>query len=293
MTGSIAPSASSPFGEARGPLEDAPAEVRPRSLAGTDEVDLLDLVLPDVADRQVPRRAVEREAPRVAQAVGVDLAARALAADERVVVGDRVRVGAALTRVDAQDLPEQRVQGLPVAPLAVLVAAAAAVAHADVELLVGPEGDHPAVVVGLGVVLGDQEALGVPVGGVVVRARELGERVRPGFVRVVDVEQAARRVVGREREAEQALLAARADLVADVQERLVAARRCRIVPPFSTTKTRSSSGGDVTNTGESNVPISSSTTPDGSVVACGARWASSPPQAANASRASSTRRFID
>src|SRR5215216_994760 len=61
-------------------LEGAPAEVP--AAAGAHEVDLLDLVLADVADRQVAVAAVEREPPRVAQPVGVDLVARAGPPDE-------------------------------------------------------------------------------------------------------------------------------------------------------------------------------------------------------------------
>ena len=41
----------------------------PRSVAAGDEVDLLERVLADVADRQRAGLAVEGEAPRVAQAV--------------------------------------------------------------------------------------------------------------------------------------------------------------------------------------------------------------------------------
>src|SRR6185436_8613691 len=50
-------------------LEGAPAEVLGR-LVGLEQhaVDLLDGVLPDVADPELAERGVEREAPRVAQA---------------------------------------------------------------------------------------------------------------------------------------------------------------------------------------------------------------------------------
>ena len=59
--------------------------------------------------------AVEGEAPRVAQPVGVDLAAGAGAPDERVRGRDRVRLGARLPRVDAQDLAQRRAERLRVA----------------------------------------------------------------------------------------------------------------------------------------------------------------------------------
>src|SRR6202007_247030 len=65
-------------------LPGAPAEVRAARRALAREVDLLDRVLPDVADDEVVGDAVEREAPRVAQAVGIDLGQRAGAVDEGV-----------------------------------------------------------------------------------------------------------------------------------------------------------------------------------------------------------------
>ena len=79
-------------------LEHAPAEVRALRPAAPREVDLLDRVLADVADRDVAGRAVEREAERVAQAV-------------------RRRPGGVPPRgrVDAQDLAEQRAPVLAVA----------------------------------------------------------------------------------------------------------------------------------------------------------------------------------
>ena len=55
-------------------LEAPPAEVRPAP-ARRGEVDLLGVVLADVAEQQVAGLAVEGEAKRVAQPVGVDLAA--------------------------------------------------------------------------------------------------------------------------------------------------------------------------------------------------------------------------
>ena len=86
ITGNDAPGAASP----RVPpaaLPHAPAEVDAARAAAAHEVDLLDRVLPDVADHEVAGRAVEREAPGVAQTVGVDLAARAGLAGERVAGG--------------------------------------------------------------------------------------------------------------------------------------------------------------------------------------------------------------
>src|SRR5688500_10320395 len=63
-------------------LEGAPAEVL-RRLVGLEQhaVDLLEVVLADVADPQLAERGVEREAPRVAQAGQDDVPARLRLAD--------------------------------------------------------------------------------------------------------------------------------------------------------------------------------------------------------------------
>jgi hypothetical protein len=50
------------------PFEEIPAVVLETGTAPRRDVDLLDLSLPDVADVEVPGRAVEREAPGIAQA---------------------------------------------------------------------------------------------------------------------------------------------------------------------------------------------------------------------------------
>src|SRR4051794_9321468 len=99
-------------------LEEAPAEVvaaargMPAAARVADEVDLLDLVLTDVAHRQVPAPPVEREAPRVPQPVGIDLGPAA-AAHERVAARDGVP--AARARIEPQQLAEQPVAVLSVA----------------------------------------------------------------------------------------------------------------------------------------------------------------------------------
>ena len=164
--------------------------------------------------------AVEREAPRVAQAVGVDLAAGARAPDERVRGRDRVRPAARGLGVDAQDLAQRRAERLRVAARAVLVVAAAPVAGADVHQLVGPEDHEAAVVVGLGVGHAQHEARAVRVGAV-SPARWYSQMLSvPLLLGVVDVEEPRLRVVGGEGHREQALLAAGRDLRADVEERL-------------------------------------------------------------------------
>jgi hypothetical protein len=61
-------------GDAVGALEGAPAEVLRRLVVLEQHaVDLLDVVLADVADPQLAQRGVEREAPRVAQPAHDDL----------------------------------------------------------------------------------------------------------------------------------------------------------------------------------------------------------------------------
>ena len=219
MTGKTAPGAGSsklwrrPSHGRQPKFVAAPAALR-------DEVDLLDLVLSDVADDEVPVGAVEGEAPRVAQPVGVDLAAGARAPDEGVRGRDRVRPAPRGPGIDPQDLAQRRAQRLRVAPGAVLVVAAAAVAGADVHELVGPE-DHQARRCGW--------ARGPPCAARGARcprrrcSRWRGGTPRclgPTLLRVVDVEQTRLRVVRGEGHREQALLAAGRDLRADVEERL-------------------------------------------------------------------------
>ena len=106
------------------------------------EVDFLERVLADVADPEVAGRAVEAEAPRIAQTVRPDLAARAGALGERIRRRNGVR--RAVIDVDAQDLAEELIEVLGVV---VRIAAGAAVAGADVEIAVGSELQLPAVVV--------------------------------------------------------------------------------------------------------------------------------------------------
>src|SRR4051794_18642388 len=206
---------------ARAGLERPPAEVRPApgAAAARQVVDLLPRVLPHVADDEVARAAVEREAPRVAQAERVDLAPRAGTPDERVVARHAVRPSAGGPRIDAQDLPQQRAEVLGVPARAVEVAAAPAVARADVEQAVGTEEQEAAVVVRLGVVHLEDEPRRRRVGRATAAAPVLDHALVLVAVGVVDVEQPAAGVVGRECHGQQALLPARGDQRADVEER--------------------------------------------------------------------------
>ena len=155
------------------------------------------------------------EAPRVAQAVGED----------RDGAGGRVdpqELAEAVVVVDA--VGHRRRGGRDGLRVAAGIAAAAAVAGAGVEQAVGPELQLAAVVVGLLVVRDRHQrphVCGVRVVGVGrVDAMLLdGDLPHRALRRVVDVEQAARRVVEREGHREQtALVVRRVHLARDVQE---------------------------------------------------------------------------
>ena len=74
--------------ETVGTLHDRPAVVQ-AGRGNRNPIHLFDLALPDVCDPQVG--AIERPAPRVAQAEGPHLGRSFLAVGERVVVRDAVR----------------------------------------------------------------------------------------------------------------------------------------------------------------------------------------------------------
>ena len=183
-------------------LVGAPAEVGalPRAVGRRDVVDLLDGVLPDVADPEVAGGGVEGEPPRVAQPGAPDLRPCVPARRVRVVRGDGVGGVAVGRRVDAEQLRQQRGRLLTVA---LRIALRAAVAVARVEQAVRPEQDAAPVVVGERLV--DRQHLAAAgrvdaIGG----HRVLVDAGVAVVVRVADVEVAA---VGREGQVEQALLA--------------------------------------------------------------------------------------
>src|SRR4051812_904086 len=200
-------------------LEGVPAEVRAAGRGDRRVVELLELVLADVADRDprlLRRGGVEGEAEGVAQPVAVDLIAAGLA-DERVVGRRRVGLAAGGARVDPQQLPQQHVLALGVVGR---VAARAAVSRPEVEE-VAEELQLAAVVVGVDRV-GDDDHLPL-------RARSRPRRAPPlepvdadvpVVVRVVDVEALAARVIRREGDREQAALTAVGDIAANVEKRL-------------------------------------------------------------------------
>ena len=201
-----------------GALAPAPAEVEtahPRR----GVVNLLHRVLPHVADPHVAGGAIEREPPWVAQTDGPDLGAPLRGARERVACGNGVRQArVAVRHVDAEDLRQPR-GGVGAVVVGILLAAA--IAKADVQHAVGPELQVAAIVVGVRLVLGQHHAgrAGVDASGV----GSGSELHNPGValqVGVVDVEAARRGEVGREGQAQKALLDAdRTDAVADVEPR--------------------------------------------------------------------------
>src|SRR5262245_20548296 len=117
-------------------LVDVPAVVLEPGALGRGVIDLLPLALADVADPEIPRLAVEREAPGVAEAVAVHPpATRAM-------------------WIDGEELAELLFEVLrPVLG----IAARAAVSHADVESAVWPERELATVVVRVRLV--DEEEL--------------------------------------------------------------------------------------------------------------------------------------
>ena len=155
------------------------------------------------------------------QSPGVDLAALAGAPGERVRARDAVGTPPGGARVDPHKLAEQRAAVLAVADRPVLVAGSAAVAEADVQEVVGTEGDQAAVVVVLRLALTQDGACAARVGAVGARRRPavLDDARRPGAVGVRHVEPPRRRVVGREGHRKQPLLAAATDPPAQIEER--------------------------------------------------------------------------
>ena len=197
-------------------LELPPAVVRGSAgVRSQRAVDLLVAILADVADPQVAGLAIEREAPRVAQAERPD---EVVTRHADVGIRGRDRVRLPRVDVDPEDLAQQRTEALGAVAG---IAGAAAVAHPDVEIAVGPEREHPAVVVRVGLrdAKDDLDRRGVGLAGVRRRSQVLRDHRVAVAVRVVDVELAVPAVVRVERQTEEAALAARRDLRAQVEER--------------------------------------------------------------------------
>src|SRR3954447_16465247 len=125
-------------------LHGVPAVVFAATAGRGLKVDLFVSVLADVGDPQVRGRAIEGEAPRIAQTHRPDLSARAAYARERIIRRNANAPGIALD-IDAEQLAEQCAAILAVA---LRVAGRAAVPHSDVQIAVRAEAHLPAVVIG-------------------------------------------------------------------------------------------------------------------------------------------------
>ena len=205
--------------EALRALVRAPAEADAAPGAGRrgGEIDLLQCALADVADPQVTRGGVEREAPRVAQAARPDLGPGVVHADQRVVGGDGVaEITRRCHRVDPQQLAEQR-RGVERQPIG--VAAGAPVTQSVVEVAVRAERDVPAVVVPERLLDRDHRAPGLDVGDTVRIDEVLLDHAVAVVVGRADVEA---RAVGREGQAEEPALAVGRRAVGDVEHDVAA-----------------------------------------------------------------------
>ena len=168
-------------------LERVPAEIL-RRLVGLQQhaVDLLDIVLADVADPDLAERRIEREAPRVAQAgqCHAPVGTRRLDVDREQLAELRARVLGVLARVER----------------------AAAVAEAEVEARVRAENELAAIVVLLGLVDAQQLADELAV-------RNSPTRVSPRLSLQCSEQAPVGGEIGVERDAEEALLGADEDPV--------------------------------------------------------------------------------
>ena len=152
----------------------APAVVDAAGRPGRLKIDLFPGVLPHVGNPEVAGEAVEASAPGVAHAHGPDfVAGGGAAAHVGVVVGNGVAAAAqahavwrdagAAVDVDAADFAQEGGEGLGVV---LRVAAAAAITQGDVEVAVGAKMDVAGVVVGVGLVDGEENAFAGGVGDV-------------------------------------------------------------------------------------------------------------------------------
>ena len=181
-------------------LEGAPAEVLGALVElERDAVDLLDLVLADVADPDLVHADVEGEAPRVAQAGEDGLPLR-------------------LRRVDrgGEQLAELRVRVLGGAAG---VEGAAAVAEPEVQAPVGAEGELAAVVVLLRLVDVEELPARARIDGAVAAGAQLGDAGVALAVRPVQVDAPVAGEVRVEGDAQQPLLGTGEDLGREVEDR--------------------------------------------------------------------------
>src|SRR4051794_5444766 len=165
-------------------------------------VDLLPRPLADIADVEIAVRAIEREAPRIPQSIGVDLPA---------------------APVQPQELAEVAGQILRVVRR---IAAGATVAGAGIEPAVGTKLELTAVVVVVCAVVDGEQPPSRGGNRAAAPGAEGVDLDISGLVRVVDVEAVVPGVCGMERDGEQPLLGVAAfDAAPDVEERATLSAR--------------------------------------------------------------------
>ena len=142
------------------PLDGGPTEVEPEvDVCSRDPRDLLDGVLADVGDPEVPGGRVEGEAPGVPQPPEEDLVEGVRVAAERVLGGDAG--GGVAPWIDAQDRPQP---GAEVLGVVVGVLPEATVAEPDEESSLRVDDQVAAVVVPVGLLQRQEGPLPVRVG---------------------------------------------------------------------------------------------------------------------------------
>src|SRR5262245_41986372 len=128
------------------PFQNAPPEIQPfAGIRRRRHVDFFPRVLADLSDIKITGLAVERKAPRIAEAPRPGFWHEGRIADEWVVCGNGISARA--VDVDPQDLPVEDFLALAIL---LRVAAAAAVADGYVELAVGTKLQLSAVVIAKG-----------------------------------------------------------------------------------------------------------------------------------------------
>ncbi len=179
------------------------------------EVNLFPGTLSYVTDVEVAGRPVETEAPGIPDAVGPDLTPEGLTRGVGIGWGNRVRCGT----VDVQ--PENRSeQGRAILAVPLGVAAGTTISQPNVQVSIGAEGQHAAVVVGERLRDAQDQLLAAAISHVRIgRDREAGHPSVAALVGVVDDEDAVLGVLRVECEPEETLLSTVGDLGVDIQER--------------------------------------------------------------------------
>lgn len=198
-----------------------PAEVQPARRAGGNIVDLLLRILPHVADVEITRGGIEADAPGIADAERPNLVG-ATGGNEGIVGRNRIILAVIARKIiavdiNAQDLAEQRILVLSILTR---IAAAAAVANAEIEITIGPERDRAAIVVSeIGMGNGQQSLGEFRTRRIAIDAAIFADLDVAVAIGHVDEEAAVARIVGMKGHAEHTALAATAYLaIGDMEE---------------------------------------------------------------------------